>query len=238
MLFNDCYAARMALRTKLHSNSPSSPAPLSKRLKGETPRLRRTQTERREETRRKVLQAAIDLLRDKGYAGLSTVEVAKIAGVSRGALTHHYPSKEILAAGAIQDEFGRSVNKAQLRAMGIKTVEQALKAILEDCQDFYFNGFFRISIEVVNASGSDSEIAARVREISASTRAPVEATWAKTLVDTGVPANTAEDIVWLTASMVRGLAVRKLMLDEPTRFRRLTNLWRKIIAEHLSSVSV
>ena len=46
---------------------------------------RRTQAERTEETRTRVLDAAVEVLRKKGYAHFRTADVAKAAGVSRGA---------------------------------------------------------------------------------------------------------------------------------------------------------
>lgn len=53
-------------------------------------RGRRTQAERTEDMRRRILDAAVEELTDKGYAGLRTADVAKRAGVSRGAQTHHF----------------------------------------------------------------------------------------------------------------------------------------------------
>lgn len=199
------------------------------------PRGRRTQTERREQTQRKILDAAIAILHAKGYAGLSTVDVADLAAVSRGALTHHYPSKELLAAGALQDVFAHASRQGLARAHARPTVEQALKALLDDCQDFYYSGFFRIAIELATVSGPEAEIAARARDISATNRAPVEAAWATALADSGVPGKAAEDIVWLTGSVVRGLAVRKLLKDDPPRFKRLLTLWRQMVKHHLAA---
>ena len=42
---------------------------------------RRSQAERTEETRRKILDAAVGLLASKGYAGFRTADVAAAAGV-------------------------------------------------------------------------------------------------------------------------------------------------------------
>lgn len=196
---------------------------------------RRTQAQRRGETQRRILDAAITILRAKGYAGLSTVDVANLATVSRGALTHHYPSKELLVASALEDVFVRARQQGLARAHARPTVEQALKALLDDCQDFYFGGFFRIAIELATVAGPDSEIAVKAREISAANRVPVEAAWAKALVASGLRQESAEDIVWLTGSVVRGLAVRKLLADDPKRFKRLMVLWRQMVKSHLDA---
>jgi AcrR family transcriptional regulator len=62
---------------------------------------RRTQEERSEETRGRLLDATIASLIDLGYARTTTTEVAKRAGLSRGAQLHHFPTKAELVVAAI-----------------------------------------------------------------------------------------------------------------------------------------
>lgn len=45
------------------------------------------------ETARQIREVAIDLFADKGYAAVSIDEIAEAAGVTRGAIYHHYKSK-------------------------------------------------------------------------------------------------------------------------------------------------
>jgi AcrR family transcriptional regulator len=44
----------------------------------------------------------MECLAELGWAGTSTTEVARRAGVSRGAQQHHYPTKMLLVAAAIE----------------------------------------------------------------------------------------------------------------------------------------
>jgi AcrR family transcriptional regulator len=55
--------------------------------------IRRTQAERRAATRTALLDAAIDCLVEDGYARTTTRRIAERAGVSPGALQHHFASK-------------------------------------------------------------------------------------------------------------------------------------------------
>src|SRR5215471_3557154 len=59
----------------------------------EAARAPRTQQQRRDETRRALLDAAVESLIDVGFARTTTLEVQRRADVSRGALLHHFPSK-------------------------------------------------------------------------------------------------------------------------------------------------
>jgi TetR/AcrR family transcriptional regulator, transcriptional repressor for nem operon len=52
--------------------------------------------------RSKLLDAAIGLVRQKGYAATSIDDLCKAAGVTKGAFFHHFPSKEALAVAGAQ----------------------------------------------------------------------------------------------------------------------------------------
>jgi AcrR family transcriptional regulator len=62
----------------------------------------RTQEERRAETQGRLLDATMECLAELGWSGTSTTEVARRAGVSRGAQQHHYPTKMLLVAASLE----------------------------------------------------------------------------------------------------------------------------------------
>ena len=62
-----------------------------------------TQQQRREETRRRLLEAAHSLFVEQGFDGTSTEDILRAAGVSRGALYHHFATKlEVFEAVFVQ----------------------------------------------------------------------------------------------------------------------------------------
>jgi AcrR family transcriptional regulator len=77
---------------------------------------RRTQAERRAGTRARLLEATVECLAERGYAGTTTTEVARRAGLSRGAQLHHFGTKTDLVTNAMEhlhqvllDEFRRAM---------------------------------------------------------------------------------------------------------------------------------
>lgn len=198
---------------------------------------RRTQAERSLAMRARVLQGAIRVLSDQGYAGFRTADVALAADISRGALTHHFPTKDALVLAALEHVFRSAAELGRAHAYKVHSVDEAIEALLKDSRDFFFSELFLIAIDLSISGGKNSTDGQRIREISRAHRLPVEAAWLDALVELGVPTTLAEDLLWLTISIVRGLAVRRILADEPRRFKRLLSLWRDMVRVYLESRS-
>ncbi len=67
----------------------------------------RKQADRSKEMRQKLIDATIQSLIEKGYAGTTAVEVCARANVTRGALFHHFESLPALIAAALSDTYDR-----------------------------------------------------------------------------------------------------------------------------------
>lgn len=88
-----------------------------KRNSSET--ARRTQAERTEATRTALIAAARPLFAQRGYAGIGTEEIARAAGVTRGALYHHFDGKRELFAAVyeqIEIELAERIASGALQA--------------------------------------------------------------------------------------------------------------------------
>lgn len=66
--------------------------------------LPRSNRDRTEKTRSALMQAARALFIEKGYADTSTPEIAAAAGITRGALYHHFEDKRALFRAVVSDE--------------------------------------------------------------------------------------------------------------------------------------
>ena len=62
----------------------------------------RSSSEQGEATRQRIVQAARELVVERGYGGVSTAEVLDRAGVSRGGLYHHFAGKQELMAAVLE----------------------------------------------------------------------------------------------------------------------------------------
>ena len=193
-----------------------------------TRKPRRSQAERTQETRTRILDAAVEVMRKKGYAHFRTADVAKAAGVSRGAQLHHFATKEKLVYATMEHVFHNVLEKSQARARALKASDDVLEQAAADAREFFFSTAFFISLDIatsINKKSFRNKLMAMVRDA----RLPAERAWRKALTARGTPERVADDVLWLTFGLVRGLAVRMLWQNEPDRFDRLLALWRGIV---------
>ena len=101
-------------------------------------KVRRTQEDRSREARGKILAATIDVLTGSGYGGLTTKEVATQAGISNGALMHHYANKAelvVAATAAVYEEWSR---RGQSLAASASALENPVEGFMNDCMERLF----------------------------------------------------------------------------------------------------
>lgn len=78
-------------------------------------------------TRDRILDAAIDCFINLGYTNVTTAKVASTAGVSRGAMLHHFPSKTELIQAAVEYLHGKLLEDYTTRVHGIPKSKKGKK---------------------------------------------------------------------------------------------------------------
>jgi AcrR family transcriptional regulator len=122
--------------------------------------MRRTQAERRASSRTKLLEATVDCLAERGYAGTSLPEVVRRAGLSNGALWRHFRSKaELLAAAGLHAEQGL-VGAAAVGDLADLRAPERLDRAVEQMLVWSRQPALRAIIELLVASRSDDELRA------------------------------------------------------------------------------
>jgi AcrR family transcriptional regulator len=95
--------------------------------------------QRAEATRGALVEAARTLFAERGYAGVGTEEIVKRAGVTRGALYHHFGDKKDLMRAVLHD-LSRELAEASATAALAETdqwqqILAATNAFLDACTD-------------------------------------------------------------------------------------------------------
>jgi AcrR family transcriptional regulator len=199
------------------------------------PKSRRTQAVRSAEMKRRILDAAFAVLKERGFAGFTTPEVARRAGVSRGAQVHHFPSKHDLVNAAMEHVFGIALADGLRLAEAAKRSGRPVDALISDAQAFYFSDYFFVGLDMLLAGGKDPALKEAGIRIVSNYRRPVEQQWLAVMLELGLPAQISGDLLLLTVSLVRGFGIRQLWSAEPERVAGLLTLWQDMIDTYVAA---
>jgi AcrR family transcriptional regulator len=123
-------------------------------------RKSRSQADRTVATRSQVLITAIAVLHERGYPSASTLAIARRAGLSLGALQHHFPTKAALMA-AVVEQFVRAntriYRRTLVRTKGRDPIER-LMAMLDASWTVVLRPEFAAVLEISLARRSDKEL--------------------------------------------------------------------------------
>ena len=102
---------------------------------------RRTQAERTEATRAALIAAARRLFTERGYDGVAAEEIVRAAGVTRGALYHHFGGKAQLLEAAYEQLEAESTERVARIVLGselespLGAMRAGIEAFLDECAE-------------------------------------------------------------------------------------------------------
>lgn len=130
------------------------------------PAKRRTQAERRDTARRRIMDATIECLASEGYAATTTSLVAKRANISRGGMLHHFPSKIDLIIMVVEDIETRAEARRRAEFMQLSKGENPFIALTEIAWNAMKEPEEIAMLEVLMASRGDKELSQRLPAVA------------------------------------------------------------------------
>ena len=186
----------------------------------------RTQAQRREQTRTALLDATIDCLVEIGYARTSVQEICARAGVSKGAVQHHFTAKAELMAAAVEHLTTKLRRRLAASLDDLPGGGTGVAAAIDLLWEGYSGTLSTAVTELWVAARTDPELRAAIRPVDrALGRATLEHV---TQVAGELPPGRAELLFWLTVNLTRGLALDAELGGDPNRRRQLLDEWKRI----------
>jgi AcrR family transcriptional regulator len=194
----------------------------------------RARQSRSEDTRMLILEAAVACLAEEGYAAATTLRIQARAGVSRGRLLHHFPSRDALLVAAAQHL--ASVRMAETeqwvamsiegRLTGAERVDHATEVLWQALRQPYFWA----SMELWIAARTNPELRECLRpeehRLGAAVRQVIATTFGPAIA--GHP--RFPEVRDLLFTSMRGVALTYSFEDRDPDLDRHLPLWKGIAA--------
>ena len=182
------------------------------------------QQERSRSTRYRVLEAAVECLVERGWAGTTTTLVAERAGVSRGAQLHHYRTKSDLVLAAVEHLAERRTAELRAEVAALPPDGDRVERTVRLLAQLFTGPLFSAALEVWVAARTDPTLRAALL--------PVETRFGRELHRLTVDLLGADETrpgvresVQATLDLMRGLGVASLLTDDTARRDPLLAEW-------------
>ena len=190
------------------------------------------QEERTRAMRARLLEATVELLVERGFAGTSTTLVSERAGVSRGAQLHHFPTKNALVLAAVE-------HVAEVRRSELVSLAEALPAgkartreVVRKLGDHFAGPVFTAALELWVAARTDPALLAELAPLEQKVGRETHRVTVELLgVDESRPG--VRELVQATLDLVRGLGLANTISDDARRRGRILDQWAKTLDHEL-----
>ncbi|TFV68152.1 UNVERIFIED_ORG: TetR/AcrR family transcriptional regulator [Bacillus sp. AZ43] len=198
----------------------------------------RSRSERTADSRLLILDAAVACLVEEGYAGASTLAVQARAGVSRGRLLHHFPSRAELLVAAAEHLATTQLEEVRSRAAALMDDEPAGAERVDRAIDLMWATFleppFWAAMELWTAARTDPTLRAALRgeerRLRAAIAAVADGIWGPEITRSPLYAELTE----LLFTSMRGVALVYAFEDRPAATDPHLALWKRLAARMLA----
>jgi AcrR family transcriptional regulator len=183
---------------------------------GFKPRLR--QDEKSAETRRRLLDAAIECLIERGYANITSSEIAERAGLSRGAQLYHFPTKEELLIRAVEHLFELLFADLREKVASVRDVEDRRAAAIDLLWKMAQGPMYKAWVELMLASRTDVYLHGSISAVNERLNNYLEATF-PAIFGVSTSRDELRMAPFVVMYMLEGMALEGDTLDAATANR-------------------
>lgn len=189
--------------------------------------VRVPQAERTAVTRQRLMESTIGCLVTYGWSGTTTMLVSEQAGVSRGAMLHHFPSKLDLVVAAVEHLMHRRVEELEARVQTLPTRGRT-RAALDLAAEHFTSDVFMAALELWVAARTDESLKAAVVPLERQVGLRAHQFAANILgIDESLGDNRA--LIQGTLDMLRGLGLAAALTDDSKRRAFILDAWATVL---------
>jgi AcrR family transcriptional regulator len=184
-------------------------------------------------TRRRLLETTVRCLAGHGWEVSTVAFIAAEAGISRGAVQHHFPTREALILAALEHMFEERAALLDALPDPGGAGPDRVHAVVRGLVDAIGGELFRAALQVWTVAAADPELCAAVVPLERHFARGVHRRAVRLLrVDDADPA--VRGLIQATLDLARGLALADVLTDDSRRRARVVRVWSDQLAAALA----
>lgn len=180
-------------------------------------------------TRLRLLEATVHCVAASGWQASTNAVIANAAGISRGALQHHFPNREALVVAALEYMFDKRTSLIRDVPVPQSTGRERVQSAVESLVQVYAGELFGAALQVWTAAAVDDRFRSAVQ--------PLERRFAQESHQLAVRLLGVDDsdertraLIQATLDLCRGLALAEVLTDDSKRRGYVLSAWSDQLA--------
>lgn len=117
---------------------------------------RRTHAERTAETRERIMSAVVGSVSEVGFQRTTASEIVRRAGVTWGAVQHHFGGKQGILAAVLEDSFDRFAQRLSDLEVDGAPLERRVELFIDRAWEHFASPHFRSTFEILQHHAGES----------------------------------------------------------------------------------
>lgn len=191
-----------------------------------------------EETSRILKQALIESIVEKGYAKTSINPILERTGLSKGAIFHHFKTREHLVAAAFSDLLDETASDFNALGIQLRTQKITIQEFLDELCWLITTDQFAVFMELGVVLRVTPKLLEMVSDDIEHFRTAIDEFWLQTFTIEGRNRDAQKSHWLVVMNVLRGLAFQRSFVEEPGTTERIRQelehvLFRNVRVNHI-----
>jgi AcrR family transcriptional regulator len=179
-------------------------------------RGRRSHAERTAETRARIIAAVVECIAELGFARTTAAEITRRAGVTWGAVQHHFGGKDGILLAVLEESFGRfAARLADIESVAT-SIDERVALFIDRAWEHFGSSHYRSTFEILlswaGSEGPEPETLWQTEMFREWNRI-----WSRLFEASPLPRRESVTLQQYTISVLSGLAATQMLRGRPAR---------------------
>jgi AcrR family transcriptional regulator len=178
-----------------------------------------------------IVRGVVASLDSHGYAATSITRVLEQTGLSRGALQHHFRTKEDLIAATAEYLMERSLRA--IRAPAARPSRELDRELNDLWRSVIHTRDYRALLEILNAMRTDPKLRRRILAILKTWNASIDEAMLQLYTSTSGSDDEVVELMAMSRCLLRGLVIQETFAGSRSSIERLVARWIELLSPRL-----
>jgi len=183
--------------------------------------------------RDRLARATVECLTELGYERTTTLKIVARAGVTRGALLHHFESKRAIVVFAMHRLLAEQTRRIQALAKRVRSGEVSLDEFIDSIWGEFSGEFFFAWLENITESRHDSKLREQFIPLVREYHRALDAIWREFFRKSHLSSIQVETYLNQTLCLLRGMALQTVLRRDPPYYHELLRGWKAVLKREI-----